>query len=223
MTTGKWTKVVGEECECYNKLFKVTVYETHCWPQGYFQLQYSRLRPSRCITVKPVMSSLCWPLCLTEGPLLHVPWGSLSAAVLKRALSSRLTTFAPRSEGLTVLLGLNEEGFALPWQKISHSPWQLWQLVMAACWWELCNPLLPPLPPLPSPAFRSSSSVLHVEHLKCQNLLFFFPPDYKNNKMEIWNTGISCCEREEERAGSTKAKHGAGWVTGRSWKAHKAI
>lgn len=93
------------------------------------------------------MSSLRWPVCLTEGPLLHEPWACLSAAVLKRALSSRLATFPPCSEGLTVLLGLNEEEFALPWQKISHSPWQLWQLVMAACWWGLCNP--PPLPPLP--------------------------------------------------------------------------
>lgn len=120
------------------------------------------------------MSSLCWPVCLTEGPLLNVPWGSLSVAVLKRTLSSRLTTFPPCSEGLTVLLGLNEEEFALPWQKISHSPWQLWQLVMAACWWEPCNPLVPPLPPLPSPALCSSYSVLRVEHLKCQNL-FFFP------------------------------------------------
>ncbi len=83
---------------------------------------------------------LCIGLCLTEGPLLHVPRGSLSAAVLKRALSSRLTTFPRCSEGLTVLLGLNEEEFALPWQRISHSPWQLWQLVMAACWWELCKP-----------------------------------------------------------------------------------
>lgn len=183
-TKGKQTKVVGEECECYNKLLQVTQYETHCWPRGYFQLQYSRLRPSWCITVKPVTSSLCWPVCLTEGPLLHVLWGSLSAAVLKRALSSRLTPFPPCSEGLTVLLGLNEEEFALPWQKISHSPWQLWQLVMAACWWELWNPLCPPLP-LPSPALRSSSSVLHVEHLKCQNLFFFPPFHYKNNKMEI--------------------------------------
>ena len=63
-TTGKQTKVEGEKCERYNKLLQVTQNETHCWPWGYFQLQY---RPSRCITVKPVMSSLCWPVCLTEG------------------------------------------------------------------------------------------------------------------------------------------------------------
>lgn len=134
---------------------------------GTFQLQYSCLRPSQCIAVKPVMSSLCWPMCLTEGPLLHVPWGSF------RALSSKLTTFLPCSEGLTVLLGLNEEEFALPWQKISHSPWQLWQPIMAACWWEVCNPLFLPLPPLSSPALRSSSSVLHLEHLISHILLFF--------------------------------------------------
>lgn len=185
MATGKRTKVVGEQCECYNKLLQVTQYETYCWPQGYFQLQSSLLRPSQCITVKPVMSSLCWPVCLTEGPLLHVPWGSLSAAVLKRALSSRLTTFPPCSEGLTVLLGLNEEEFALPWQKISHSSWQLWQLVMAACWWELCNPL----PPATATAAITSPACILIQSFmwsawNARFSSFSCSFDYKNNKME---------------------------------------
>lgn len=190
----------------------------HCRPRGYFQLQY---RPSQCTTVKPVMSSLCWPVCLTEGPLLHVPWGSLSAAVLKRALSSRLTRFPPCSEGLTVLLGVNEEEFALPWQKISHNPWQLWQLVMAACWWELCNPPLhhlrhrlhchhqPSAPPLQS--FMWSTPRMSS---------FFFIMRTTKWKYRI-QVPLSC--ERNERTGSTKAKQRAAWVTGRSWKAHKAI
>lgn len=113
-------KLVGEECECSNKLLKVTKQETHCRPRGYFQQQYSCFNP-----VDALQWKLSWVLCVglcesLRGLLLHVPWGSLSAAVLKRALSSRLTAFPPRSEGLTVLLGLNEEEFALPWQKISQ-------------------------------------------------------------------------------------------------------
>lgn len=131
-------------------------------------------RPSWCITVKPVMSALYWPVCLTDGPLLHVPYSS-RAAVLKSAPSSRLTTFPPCSESLTVLLELNEEEFSLPWQNISHSLWQLWQLVMAACWWELCKP---PTPPLPSQALLLLLVSPSCGALEMPNSLYD-----KNNKM----------------------------------------
>lgn len=129
------------------------------------------------------MCSMCRPVCLIEGPLLHVPWGSLSAAALKRALSSMPTTFPSCVEGLTVLLVLNEEEFALPWQKISHGPWQLWQLVMAACWWDLCNT---PPPATATAAITSSLLLLLTTSWKALEMpeSFFFSFDYKNNR--IW-------------------------------------
>lgn len=74
--------------------------------------------------------------CVVEGPLFKVLWSSFSAAVLERPLNSRPPTLPPWSVGVTLLLGLNDEEFALPEQEISHTLWQLWQLVMAACWWE---------------------------------------------------------------------------------------
>lgn len=64
-------------------------------------------------------------------------------------------------EGLTAIIQLNEEEFALTWQKMSHGPWQQWQIVMAASRLELCNPFLT-VTTSTSEQPQSSKSALHL-------------------------------------------------------------
>lgn len=127
-----------------------------------FNFNSGHLVATRCIKVRTVCAGLRVSLkgfccmCHEVPSVQRNPGSSLSFPVLKV---------------LTVPLAPKEEASALPWRRIFYSRWQLWQLVMAACWWE--SQALLPLPVLPSPAL-SSYSLLHRENLKSQKPSFFF-------------------------------------------------
>lgn len=82
--------------------------------------------------------------------------------------------------------------------------------------WQLAdeNSVTPSFTASPHCHHQPSAPPLQSFMWSSWNARFFSSPfDYKNNKIEIYNTSIPCCKRKE-RTGSTKAKHGAGWVTG---------
>lgn len=121
----------------------------HEWPQTVIlpppiSFTESHLRPGGGTQVRTVTGSLFWSLCLTGGFVLHVWWVLLCAA------QPGLLTFLPGSEGLTVPLALDEGEPASPWPMLFYSRWQLWQLVMAAGWWE--SQAFLPLAELPQPS-----------------------------------------------------------------------
>lgn len=154
---------------------------------------------------------LCWPLRLTEGLLLHVPWGTLGAA------EPWLLTFLSCSEGLTVPLAAKEEASALPWRRIFYSHWQLWQLVMAACWWE-SQALLP----LTSVAITSPQLLLTTSQgeLEIPETFFFFVVLTVGQCDGKLKYQYFLLQKRETRF---HYKCGAGWVTGWSLEAHKTI
>lgn len=147
---------------------------------------------------------LCWPLRLTEGLLLHVPWGTLGAA------EPWLLTLLSCSEGLTVPLApyLGGGSFiaadsygSLSWQLADENP-------KPSCHYQCCHHQ----PSAPTHYFTGRT-------WNPRNHLFFVVLTVGQCDGKLKYQYFLLQKRETR----FHYKCGAGWVTGWSLEARKAI